>query len=280
MKKNIPARAGRSRAASAAGTALAAAVVTTVVLGAPLAASAHVHVDPGQATPGSYSTLTFKVPNESATAVTTTVVVDLPTDTPLTYVAYQPVPGWTAEVTTAALPEPVTVGDATITEAPVSVTWTADPGNGIADGQYQEFPISAGPVPDVGSILLPVHQTYSDGSVVDWDQPTPASGEEPEYPAPTLYITDTPPAEESDDADADSAAAVTTSDTGDGASGSVATVASDAAATSSLALGLGIGGFVLGAAALIVAVTSAMRRRPAAASGSLATGPGSSEDSK
>jgi len=262
MQKNSFARAGRTGAAATA-VALGA---LALVLAAPLSASAHVHVDPGQATPGSYSTLTFKVPNESATAITTSVVVDLPTDTPFTSVAYQPVPGWTAAVTTAALPEPVTVGDATITEAPVSVTWTADPGAGVADGQYQLFPISAGPVPDVGSILLPVHQIYSDGSVVDWNEPTPASGEEPEHPAPTLYIGEAPPAEEgaasASVTPTDAAGAGSASDT---ASGSAATVAADAAATGSLALGLGIGGFVLGAAALIVAVVSGARRRPATA---------------
>lgn len=263
MQNTTFARAART------GTAATAAVIASfaIALAAPLAASAHVRVDPGQATPGSYATLTFKVPNESATAVTTSVVVDLPTDTPLTYVAYQPVPGWTATVTTAPLPEPVTVGDATITEAPVSVTWTAEPGAGIADGQYQQFPVSAGPIPDTGSILLPAHQIYSDGSVVDWNEPTPASGEEPEHPAPTLYITDAAPAEESAH---DDAAAVTASAATAGDAGSAATIASDAASTSSLALGLGIGGFVLGAAALVVAVVSAGRRRsvPAAAGAS------------
>jgi len=272
MQKTTFARAGRHGAAATAATLAAVALV----LAAPLSASAHVHVDPGQATPGSYSTLTFKVPNESATASTTSVVVDLPTDTPLTYVAYQPVAGWTAEVTTAALPAPVTVGDATITEAPVSVTWTADPGTGIADGQYQLFPISAGPVPDVGSILLPVHQIYSDGSVVDWDEPTPASGEEPEHPAPTLYIDEAPPGETASGSASvtpmDAAASVSGSDT---AAGQAARVAADAAATSSLALGLGIGGFVLGAAALIVAVVGAARRRPSAPITS-----GSTEDTK
>ncbi|TAJ48410.1 MAG: DUF1775 domain-containing protein [Herbiconiux sp.] len=273
MQKNTFARAGRTGAAATAVTLAAFALV----LAAPLSASAHVHVDPGQAAPGGYSTLTFKVPNESATASTTSVVVDLPTDTPLTYVAYQPVPGWTAVVTTAALPAPVTVGDATITEAAVSVTWTADAGSGIADGQYQLFPISAGPIPDVGSIVLPVHQIYSDGSVVDWNEPTPASGEEPEHPAPTLYINEAPPADE----DAGSASVTPTDAAGAGsgsesASAPAASVAADAAATSSLALGLGIGGFVLGAAALIVAVVTSTRRRSSPAG----EAPGSMEESK
>ena len=39
---------------------------------------------------------------------------------------------------------------------------------------------------DPGTVLLPATQTYSDGEVVRWDEPTPSSGEEPEHPAPAL----------------------------------------------------------------------------------------------
>ena len=262
-----------ARAAKAGAAATAVALLATgVVLAAPLAASAHVHVEPGQAEPGSYSTLTFKVPNESATAVTTSVTVDLPTDTPFTSVSYQPVPGWTASVTTGALPAPVTVGDVTLTEAPLSVTWTAAEGSGIAAGQFQEFPISAGPVPDVGSVLLPAHQVYSDGTVVDWDEATQDSGEEPEHPAPTLYIEDAPPTDD-DSASHDHAAGVSAGSSADGSgsdgsaaggaasgSGSDAATAASAEASASTALGLGIGGFALGAVALVVAVIALLRR--------------------
>ena len=50
---------------------LAVGLTAFLALAAPIAASAHVHVDPGSAAAGGYSTLTFKVPNESATASTT-----------------------------------------------------------------------------------------------------------------------------------------------------------------------------------------------------------------
>ena len=225
-------------------------------LAAPLAASAHVHVEPGQAAAGGYSVITFRVPNESATAVTTSVTVDLPADTPFTSVSYQPVPGWSAAVSTEALPAPVTVGEATLTEAPLTVTWTADAGGGIADGQFQLFPLSVGPVPDTGRIALPVHQGYSDGTVVDWDEPTPASGEEPEHPAPTLFVNDTPPADDDSSSAATDAAPTADAATGSGAASSD----SSASEIAPLSLGLGIGGFVLGATALVVAVVSILRR--------------------
>lgn len=252
----------RSLARAATTGAASLFVAGAVLFAAPLAASAHVHVEPGSAEPGSYSVLTFRVPNESATAVTTSVTVHLPSDTPFSSVSYEPVPGWSAEVVTGALPSPVVVGDATLTEAPLTVVWTADAGSGIAVGQFQEFPIVAGPVPATGSIELPTSQAYSDGTVVDWDEPIPASGEEPEYPAPVLYVQDAAPADE-----AEAGAGVTATP----AAGSADAAAGTSGDTASAALGFGIGGFALGALALVLAVV-ALFRRPSAAARATASG--------
>jgi len=233
-------------------TALVGGVALAVAL--PLAASAHVRVSPDQAAAGSYSTLTFKVPTESATATTTSVTVDLPKDTPFSSLSTEPVPGWTAKVTTEKLDTPVKTDDATITDAPIEVTWTADDGVGIKAGEFQRFTVSVGPVPAEGSIMLPAHQGYSDGSVVDWDEATPASGEEPEHPAPTLYVQDTPPA------DAMSAMSTTAPDA---SAASATTAPSSDTAGSAVAVGLGVGGLALGAVALVVAVFALTRVRRA-----------------
>jgi uncharacterized protein YcnI len=232
----------RSLARAAIATAAAAALAVAF----PLAASAHVRVNPDQATAGSYSLLTVRVPTESATAGTVKLEVDLPTDTPFTSVSTQPLPGWSAQVTTEKLATPVKTDDGTITEAPTKVIWTADSGVQIAPGEFQQFQILAGAVPDTGSVLLPAHQTYSDGSVVDWDEKTPADGKEPENPAPTLYINDAPPA-------ADGAATPTVTAT---------PTASDTASSSSdaVAIGLGIGGLALGAIAVVISVLALTRR--------------------
>ena len=225
---------------------VAAASTALLLLSAPLAASAHVHVDPDQATPGSYTDLTFKVPTESATAGTVKLVVDMPTTTPFTSVSYLPLAGWTTTVDTEKLAKPVKTDDGTITEAPVRVTWTAESGVQIAPGQFQQFTVSAGAVPDTGSVELPAHQYYSDGTVVDWDQPTPASGKEPEHPAPTLYIDTPAPSEDGPDAllatDAPKPQAAD--------SGTTATVVS---------IAVGVGGLALGAIALIIAVFALTR---------------------
>ena len=151
-------------------------------------ASAHVSVRADSTESGSFSALTFRVPNESDTAGTVKIAVDLPQDTPLLYVSTKPVSGWTATAVEAPLAKPVESYGTTITKAVRTVTWTAVKGTQIAPGEYQEFAISAGPLPEVAELRLPTTQTYSDGKVVRWDQPTPASGEEPEYPAPTVAI--------------------------------------------------------------------------------------------
>lgn len=130
------------------------------------------------------------MPNESDTASTTKLVVTLPQDRPLATVSVRPVPGWTAKVTTAKLPEKVTANDLTLSEAPRTVTWTADSESaGIAPGEYAEFAISAGPLPTPGELVLPAKQTYSDGEVADWSDVAADGGEEPEHPAPSFEVT-------------------------------------------------------------------------------------------
>jgi uncharacterized protein YcnI len=232
--------------------ALAAATIPVAValaLAAPLAASAHVHVVPETAPPGDNAILAFKVPTESATASTVKLEVDFPTDHPFTSVEYQPLTGWKAVVTTSKLPKPVKTDEGAITTGVTKVVWTADPGDGIAPGAFQQFVVSAGAVPDTGKVLLPATQTYSDGSVVKWNEPTPASGDEPEHPAPTLYINDTPPADPDQGiGPATSAPTVAAAPSGNGSS-----------ASDGLGLGVGIGGLGLGIIALIVAVLAYTR---------------------
>lgn len=214
-----------------------------LAVAAPLAASAHVTIDPASAEPGSYTVLTVKVPNESATASTNRVEVALPTDTPFSSVRYVPVPGWSAELVRTTLPEPVTVGDNEITEAVTSVVWTAEAGSEIGNGQLQQFELSVGPVPGTGSIELPATQTYTDGEVVEWNE----EGEDAEYPAPVLYINDAPAADHHGGSGDEDHSAETTSST-------------DATSASSgddvLARVLGIGGLIVGAVGIVLAVSA------------------------
>ncbi len=229
---------------SALTTAAGAALL--LALAAPMAASAHVTVSPNTASAGSYALVNIKVPNESATAVTTMIELSLPTDTPFLSVSYVPVAGWTTDLVRTTLPSPVTVGDNTITEAVTKVIWKATPGYEISSGQLQVFPLSLGPVPDTGSIVMPAEQTYSDGTVVSWSETTSGA----EHPAPTLYVNDAAPGSEH-------------SDVSDTAQHSDASDAPSTNSTDALARGLGIGGLVVGVIGVVVAV-AALRRKATA----------------
>jgi uncharacterized protein YcnI len=151
---------------------------------------AHVSVDPSSPAAGGYSQLTFRVPNESATAKTTRIAVALPTGTPFTSVSVKPMEGWTAEITEAALPSPVTIEGATISKAASAVTWTADAAHQLGRREYQSFSISVGRLPAAGTtVALPATQWYSDGTVVDWADPATPGQEEPKHPAPSFVTT-------------------------------------------------------------------------------------------
>ncbi len=154
--------------------ALVAGATTALILCGSGVASAHVSVAAPGATQGGYTVLTFKVPTESETAGTTALTVTLPN---LKSARTEPMPGWTAQV----------VKDPTSGEA-TAVTWTADPGVSVGPGQFQQFLLSAGPLPALDSVSFPAVQGYSDGKVVAWDQQPAADGSEPEHPAPALAL--------------------------------------------------------------------------------------------
>ncbi len=226
-------------------------------------ASAHVSVTPSDAAAGGYTTLTFRVPNESATAGTVGLTVALPTDHPFASVAVKAVPGWKVKPSKTTLPAPVTEGDTTIKEAVTTVTWTADPGVSIAPGEFAEFELSVGPVPAVDALTFPTTQTYSDGEVVEWNEATPASGEEPEHPVPTLTVTPAEGGEGSEHSHSDeaSATAATVSDASVSPAAESATAAAAPSDGNNSATVLAAISLVVAAASLVVAAL-ALRRRP------------------
>lgn len=151
-------------------------------------ASAHVTVNPREATPGGFAKLAFRVPNEKDNASTTKVEIFLPVETPIASVSTRPVPGWSVTVEKTTLPTPVEVHGRNVTEAVSKITWTAQgEANYIGPGQFQEFEISGGPLPEADKIVFKALQTYSDGDVVRWIE-EPTEGAEPERPAPVLTL--------------------------------------------------------------------------------------------
>jgi uncharacterized protein len=155
------------------------------------AASAHVTVSaPGATSGGSDQIITFRVPTESATASTVGLKVQLPTDTPIASVLVQPTPGWTNTQKSVTLKTPIKTDDGDITQAVSEIDWTASsPAEGIKPGEFDEFVIIAGQLPDAKSLTFKAIQLYSDKSQVAWtDVAAPGSTEEPDHPAPVLDL--------------------------------------------------------------------------------------------
>ena len=150
-------------------------------------ALAHITITPGSASPGSAEVLTFHVPNEEATAYTTRVDMRVPTDHPIAQLLVEPVAGWTISVRTITLAKPLVTDDGRFTQAVSEVIWS---GGRILPGQFQDFSVSADPLPQgVSQLTFKTIQTYSNGDVVRWiDVPAPGQPE-PDHPAPQLTLT-------------------------------------------------------------------------------------------
>jgi periplasmic copper chaperone A len=165
------------------------AVFVAVVAAGIGVASAHVSVSSPDASPGGFGELTFRVPNESDTASTVSVKIQIPPETPLPSLSTEPVPGWTVIRTEADLKTPVKVEGQEVSSYTSVVEFRADSGGGIGPGEFQEFALLGGPFPDARSITFNVVQTYSDGSEAAWIEPTVEGQAEPEHPAPVLTLS-------------------------------------------------------------------------------------------
>ncbi|MFI6334593.1 YcnI family protein [Streptomyces sp. NPDC050535] len=226
---------------------LVAGLTSAAVLAAAGAAFAHVTVHPESYAKGATDgVLTFRVPNEEDTASTTKVQVFLPTDHPVLGVLVTPEEGWTAQVTTTKLKTPVKTDDGTITEAVSEITWT---GGRIRHGEYQDFDVAFGQLPDdADQLAFKTLQTYSDGNVARWIEEAEQGGEEPENPAPVLALTTKTAA--------DSGAASPNSNADAASAADNSTANSD-----STARGLGIAGLVVGVLGLLAAGFALARSR-------------------
>ncbi|MFE6165047.1 YcnI family protein [Streptomyces sp. NPDC056486] len=216
--------------------------ITAAVLGAAamtlassIPASAHVSVSGPDATVavGSFPTLTFRVPTEESNASTVKLQIILPKDASqkLPVALNQPHTGW----------KTTTTGSGSTPGAGVtSVTWTATAG-GIKPGEFDEFKLAAGQVPDTNVIYFTAIQTYSNGKVVRWDQIPEPGGEEPEHVAPSLKVVP-----KSTSADTTKAATATLGNHATASEGGSSDGVGSSAATGAAAAGvLGAGGGLL-----------------------------------
>ncbi|GHF27137.1 MULTISPECIES: YcnI family copper-binding membrane protein [Streptomyces] len=225
---------------------LAAGVAAGGVLLLASPAFAHVSVQPGTAEKGGYGTIALKVPNEKDNASTVKLELTLDPQHPLTSVMPQPVPGWDIKVEKSKLDKPVQMHGETVNEAVTKITWS---GGKIDPGQFQQFPLSVGPLPkDADQLTFKALQTYSDDDVVRWIDASKPGGQEPEHPAPVLKLVDKAGARTDDKP----AAAAPAEKSGSG--------------SDTTARALGGAGIALGAAGVAYGVFAGRRRRTADAS--------------
>jgi uncharacterized protein YcnI len=158
-----------------------AAASATLYLGSAAAiapAAAHVQARSAHPHPGGLAVVTFQVPNESTKgSATTALTVDVSN---VSSVQAEAEPGWTAKLDRDEASGTVH-----------SVTWTAAPNGGIPVDQFGLFRISV-KLPDADTVSFPATQTYADGAVVKWDQPTAPGAPEPPNPAPVLTLAGGP----------------------------------------------------------------------------------------
>lgn len=155
-----------------------------VLLAFPAASGAHVTLQPTEAPAGAYVVENVRVPNESDTASTTKVDMQLPDG--FAFASYEPRPGWKVVVKREKLATPVETDDGELTEQVTRITWTGDGEQGrIAPGQFMEFPLSLRIPGKAGDELtFKVVQTYSDGEVARW-----IGAKDSDAPAPVIKVT-------------------------------------------------------------------------------------------
>jgi len=232
------------------------------ILALPGIAQAHVTVQPGTVEGGGFSVVAFRVPNERDDASTTRLRVTLPKDQPIGSVQTTPVPGWKVSTATRHLDKPIEMFGEQLDTVVSEVTWTATAG-GIRPGQFQDFNLSLGQLPESGDLVFNTLQTYSSGEKVNWNQVSADPSGEPEHPAPILTITP---------AAAGEGSAATDKGTQTGQDEQVSSAAqSDNVPGSTLALILSGVALVLSVFAVVLAWRRSRRPAPAAEPASAAT---------
>lgn len=181
----MPAFRSRRAAHVVAGCSVASAA--SLLFAAP--AGAHVSPDKSEVPAGAYTDVQLLVPHGCDGSPTMMVEVQVPAQ--LNSASPYVVPGWTAEVTTEALDEPIEDGHGNeITERDSTISWTADDGNELLDGQRINFGIGFQAPEDVGEVMyFKTIQTCEEGTaewITEWD----GTGDEPDAPAPAVTVAE------------------------------------------------------------------------------------------
>ena len=146
---------------------IATGAAAAVALVAAAAAGAHATMSPAVVKTQALQQFTLSVPTEKEGLTTTKVELTVPPSFEID--SFEPPPaGWTQQTQSKGSGEEAVVQQ---------VTWS---GGHTPTGQDSVFRVNAS-IPKSGTVTFLVRQTYSDGSVVDWNGP-----ESSDTPAPTV----------------------------------------------------------------------------------------------
>jgi uncharacterized protein YcnI len=228
-------------------------------------AGAHVTANPGEAAPGGFAKISFRVPNERPDSATIRLELKMPEDHPIGSVSVRPVPGWDVDVQPRTLDEPIEVFGEEQSEVVDTITWS---GGEIAPGQFEEFDVSMGPLPeDAESLLFPTIQVYDNGEEVAWIEETPEGGEEPEHPAPMVVLTGAPEDDHSEEEGEEEGTGDGEEDGGEEGGGEVASAGATTDALNALsddvdqAKQFGLAGIAVGVVGVIMAIWAVVASR-------------------
>ena len=138
----------------------------TLALASAAAASAHARISPPVSLANTLQLYSLAVPTERANALTTRVVLTVPTGFSID--SFVPAPGWSRVLQQSGS------GDSAVIQ---QVTWT---GGHVPTGEDSLFQFLAQPA-SAQTYTFQVEQTYSDGSIVNWAGPESSAA-----PAPTI----------------------------------------------------------------------------------------------
>jgi uncharacterized protein YcnI len=153
---------------------------------APAAADAHISLHPNTIPAGAFATLNVRVPGEQEGAYVKKVDMLFPAG--FTSVNYENVPGWRTDVVIQKLTTPIQAAGGPVNEQVSQVIWTwTGPLGQVNNNQFINLPLSIAMPSNVAGQALQFKtiQTYSNGQVVHWIDPSLAA----EHPAPTVNIT-------------------------------------------------------------------------------------------
>lgn len=175
--------AGRRRlAAAVSGVAFCGAVVLAAT-----PARADVTVTPDRVVRGEAAKLTFRVTEDREGAHTTKVELLFPESDPIAEVWPLTVPDWAPAISMRPLDRPLDgLHHGRVTEVTSRITWVR--ATSAKPTAAAELLVSIGPIPETDRLVFTVIQTYSDGTVVRWDQPPAADGSRAENQAAVVTV--------------------------------------------------------------------------------------------